>query len=99
MKWIRLQERRLLPLRDVGMAGQATLAMIAASFNVTETFVLPGIAYRHALAGARTLADAQRALEKYDFSADAPSFARLVESVGPTTVSYTHLTLPTIYSV
>ena len=41
MKWIRLQERRLLPLRDVGMAGQATLAMIAASFNVTETFVLP----------------------------------------------------------
>jgi hypothetical protein len=56
--------------------------MIAASFNVVETFVLPGTAYRHALSGARTLADARRALEKYDFSADAPSFARLVESVG-----------------
>ncbi|RIE17550.1 hypothetical protein [Candidatus Cryosericum septentrionale] len=83
MKWIRLQERRLLPLRDVGMASQATLAMIAASFNVTETFVLTGIAYRHALAGAKTLADARRALEKYDFSADAPSFTRLVESIGP----------------
>jgi hypothetical protein len=83
MKWIRLEERRLLPLRDVGMTGQATLAMIAASFNVTETFVLPGIAYRHALAGARTLADARRALEKYDFSADTLSFAPLVESVGP----------------
>jgi hypothetical protein len=83
MKWIRLQERRLLPLRDVGMAGQATLAMIAASFNVTETFVLPGIAYRHALAGARTLADARRALEKYNFSADDSSFTRLVESIGP----------------
>ena len=83
MKWIRLQERRLLPLRDVGMAGQAILAMIAASFNVTETFVLPGTAYRHALAGAKTLADARRALEKYDFSADDSSFTRLVESVGP----------------
>ena len=84
MKWIRLQERRLLPLRNVGMTGEATLAMIAGSFNVTQTFVLPGTAYRHALAGARTLADAQRALEKYDFSADTSSFARLVESVGPT---------------
>ena len=84
MKWIRLQERRLLPLRDVGMTGGATLAMIAGSFNVTQTFVLPGTAYRHALSGARTLADAQRALEKYDFSADTSSFARLVESVGPT---------------
>jgi hypothetical protein len=83
MTWIRLQKRRLLPLRDVGMAGGATLAMIAASFNVVETFVLPGTAYRHALSGARTLADARRALEKYDFSADAPSFARLLESVGP----------------
>jgi hypothetical protein len=83
MKWIRLQERRILPLRNVGMTGGATLAMIAGSFNVAETFVLPGTAYRHALAGARTLADARHALEKYDFSADAPSFARLVESVGP----------------
>jgi hypothetical protein len=83
MKWIRLQERHLLPLRNVGMSGGATLAMIAGSFNVTETFVLPGTAYRHALSGARTLADARRALEKYDFSADTLSFARLVESVGP----------------
>ena len=83
MKWIRLQERRLLPLRDVGMTGGATLAMIAGSFNVTETFVLPGTAYRRALVGARTLPDARRALESYDFSADALSFARLIESVGP----------------
>ena len=78
-----MHERRLLPLSDVGMAGQATLAMIAASFNVTETFVLPGTAYRDALVGARTLPDARRALESYDFSADALSFARLIESVGP----------------
>jgi len=83
MKWIRLQERRLLPLRNVGMTGRATLAMIAASFNVTETFVLPGTAYRNALSGARTLADARRALQNYDFSADVPSLARLVESIGP----------------
>ncbi|MHB8106263.1 MAG: hypothetical protein ACYDH4_02355 [Candidatus Cryosericum sp.] len=83
MKWIRLQERRLLPLRDVGMAGQAALAMITANFNVTDTFVLPGIVYRRALAGARTLADARRALEKYDFSADTAAFTRLLESVGP----------------
>ncbi|RIE06714.1 hypothetical protein SMC7_01520 [Candidatus Cryosericum terrychapinii] len=65
------------------MTGKATLAMIAGSFNVTETLVLPGTAYRHALAGAKTLADARRALEKYDFSADTLSFARLLESVGP----------------
>ncbi|MFA4932508.1 MAG: hypothetical protein WC625_06360 [Caldisericia bacterium] len=65
------------------MTGRATLAMTAANFNVIETFVLPGTAYRHALAGARTLADARRALEKYDFTADTPAFARLVESVGP----------------
>jgi hypothetical protein len=65
------------------MTGRATLAMTAANFNVIETFVLPGTAYRHALAGARTLADARRALEKYDFTRDAPAFARLVESVGP----------------
>jgi hypothetical protein len=83
MKWIRLQERRLLPLRDVGMAGRTILAMIAASFNVTETFVLPGTAYRHVLAGARTLADARSALEKYDFSADTATFGRLIELVGP----------------
>jgi|SRR5664280_698960 len=83
MKWIRLQGRRLLPLRDSGMAGRATLAMIAASFNVTETFVLPGTAYRHALAGVRTLSDARHALEKYDFSADTLPFRRLIESVGP----------------
>ena len=74
MKWIRLQKRRLLPLRDVGMTGRATLAMVAASFNVIETFVLPGTAYRHALSGARTLADARRALEKHDFLANTPSF-------------------------
>jgi hypothetical protein len=83
MKWIRLQERHLLPLRGVGMTGIATLAMIASSFNVTETFVLPATAYRHALAGAQTLADARRALEKHDFLANTPAFARLVESVGP----------------
>ena len=65
------------------MTGRATLAMIAANFNVIETFVLPGTAYRHALAGARTLAGARRALEKYDFTANTPAFARLVESVGP----------------
>lgn len=83
MKWIRLRERHLLPLHNVGMTGKATLAMITASFNVTETFVLPGTAYRQALSGAKTLADARRALEECDFSADAPSFARLVESLGP----------------
>jgi len=83
MKWIRLQEHHLLPLRGVGMTGIANLAMIAGSFNVTETFVLPATAYRHALAGARTLADARHTLEKHDFLADTPSFARLLESVGP----------------
>ena len=83
MKWTRLQERRLLPLRNVGMTGEATLAMIAGSFNVTETFVLPGTAYHHALGGARTLAEAHLVLENYDFSADTPAFARLVESLGP----------------
>jgi hypothetical protein len=83
MKWIRLQERRLLPLRDVGMAGRTILAMIAANFNVTETFVLPGTVYRHALAGVRTLSDARHALEKYNFSADTAAFTRLIESVGP----------------
>lgn len=83
MKWIRLQEHHLLPLRGVGVTGITTLAMIAGSFNVTETFVLPATAYRQALAGARTLADARHALEKHDFLADTPSFARLLESVGP----------------
>ena len=65
------------------MTGRATLAMMAANFNVIETFVLPGTAYRHALAGARTLADARRALEKYNFTSDTSAFAWLVESVGP----------------
>ena len=83
MKWVRLRQRHLLPLRGVGMTGIATLAMIAGSFNVTETLVLPATVYRHALAGARTVADARRSLEKHDFLADTPSFARLVESVGP----------------
>jgi len=83
MKWIRLQERRLLPVRNVGMTGRATLAMMTCHFNVAETFVLPGTAYRYALSGARTLADARRALEKYDFSPDAAAFAQLVESVSP----------------
>jgi hypothetical protein len=57
--------------------------MMAANFNVMETFVLSGTAYRRAVATARTLADARRALENYDFTADTPAFARLVESVGP----------------
>jgi hypothetical protein len=57
--------------------------MMAANFNVMETFVLSGTAYRRAVAKARTLADARRALENYDFTADTPAFARLVESVGP----------------
>lgn len=83
MKWIRLQERRLLPLRDIGMTGRTTLTMIAAHFNVTEAFVLPGNVYRHALAGARTLTDARHALEKYDVTADTPAFAQLVELFGP----------------
>ncbi len=83
MKWIRLQKRRLLPPRNAGTAGRATLAMIEGKFNVTETFILPGNAYRHALAGARTLSEARHAIENYDFSADTPDFDRLIESIGP----------------
>ena len=83
MKWILLRERRFLPLHDIGTTGKTTLAMMAASFNVTETFVLPGNAYRQALAGARTLADARGALDHYDFSADRSPFAQLIESLGP----------------
>ena len=98
MKWIRLQEHHLLPLRGVGMTGITTLAMIAGSFNVTETFVLPATAYRHALAGARTVADARHTLEKHDFLADTPSFARLLESVGPDTMLWCSPVVPRSWS-
>ena len=78
-----MQELRFLHTYDIGMTSAATLAMIAAGFNVTGAFVLTGNAYRRALAGARTLPNARRALEKYDFSAGRSAFAQLIESLGP----------------
>ncbi len=83
MNWIRLQDRRALPSHGIGMTGGAILAMMACRFNITETFALPASAYRRALAGARTLTEARQALQKYDFHADASSFARLIDALGP----------------
>lgn len=82
MKWSKLDARRR-PSRNLGMAAVATQAMAAAHFNVAETWVLPGTACRHALTGARTLAEARRAVERYDFPAQGAGLAALVEALGP----------------
>lgn len=82
MKWLKLDARRR-PSRDLGTVAAATQAMAAAHFNVAETQVLPGTACRHAMAGARTLAEARRAVERYSFPTQDPDLAALVEALGP----------------
>jgi hypothetical protein len=83
MTWIRLEGRHPLPLHSIGLTSVAIHAMMAAHFNVAETHVLPGSAYRHSVSGAKTLIEAQQAVQRYDFAADAPAFAQLIDSAGP----------------
>ncbi len=81
--WTRLDGRRLTPFHRIGVTGTATNAMIAAHFNVAETYILPGSAYRRVIAGAKTLTGARQAIQHFDFAADVPAFARLIDAVGP----------------
>jgi hypothetical protein len=83
MTWIRLEGRHPLPRRSIGLTGAATCSMIAAHFNVAETYVLPSVAYRHTVSGVKMLNEARQAVQCYDFAADAHAFAQLMDSAGP----------------
>lgn len=83
MIWMRLEGRRGLPPRSIGLTGTATQTMLAAHFNVVETYVLPAAVCRRVVAGAKLLVEARQAAQRYEFATEAPSFARLVDAVGP----------------
>ena len=53
MIWMRLEGRHGLLLRSTGLTGAATQAMLAAHFNVAETYVLPAGTYRRAVSGTK----------------------------------------------
>ncbi len=83
MTWVRLRARWSPAYRAAGSTGAMTRLMIAEHFNVAETYILTGTAYRHAISGAKTTAEARQVLQDYAFTAGDPATARLTEDVGP----------------
>jgi hypothetical protein len=94
MTWFQLRGKHPLSPGSVGLTGTAIQAMLAAHFNVAETYVLPASVYRRAVASAKTLAEVRQAIETYDFAAEASAFAQLMDSVGPDVVARCSPSIP-----